>query len=259
MNKPKTFGFLAASILTVSLFTIGITASAFHSWNNYHWFRTANPFTVNLINTVSAGWVSNLELASADWSASSVLDTSITAGTTKTRNCKAIEGSVLVCDSNYGANGWLGLATIWLDSGHITKGTVKLNDTYFNTSSSSYHTPAWKQMVLCQEIGHTLGLGHQDEDFNNPPLGTCMDYTGNPEPNQRPNLHDYEELESIYSHVDEPLPPAPPKPGKGNGRDNVESADWGKAVRYSASGRPLVFENDLGNGKKQVTYVIWAE
>src|SRR3989344_399316 len=143
MNKPKTFGFLAASILTASLFTIGITASAFHSWNNYHWFRTANPFTVNLINTVSAGWVSNLELASADWSASSVLDTSITAGTTKTRNCKAIEGSVLVCDSNYGANGWLGLATIWLDSGHITKGTVKLNDTYFNTSSSSYNTPAW--------------------------------------------------------------------------------------------------------------------
>ncbi len=33
---------------------------------------------------------------------------------------------------------------------------------------------------MCQEIGHDFGLDHQDENFNNPNLGTCMDYTNDP-------------------------------------------------------------------------------
>ena len=72
--------------------------------------------------------------------------------------------------------------------------------TDFNTPT--YNTPAWRQMVTCQEIGHTFGLDHQDENFNNPNLGTCMDYTSNPSTNMHPNQHDYDQLVTIYSHLD---------------------------------------------------------
>ena len=75
-----------------------------------------------------------------------------------------------------------------------------MNDTYFNTAQDN--TPAWRNLVVCQEVGHTFGLDHQDENFSNPNLGTCMDYTNNPATNQHPNAHDYEELETIDAHFD---------------------------------------------------------
>ena len=109
-----------------------------------------------------------------------MLDTSIVPGRSSARKCRATPGQDEVCNANYGQNGWLGLASIWLASGttHITQGSVKLNDTYFNTAQ--YNTPAWRQMVTCQEVAHTFGLDHQDETFGNTNLGTCMDYTNNP-------------------------------------------------------------------------------
>ncbi|KXK10914.1 MAG: hypothetical protein UZ22_OP11002000542 [Microgenomates bacterium OLB23] len=55
---------------------------------------------------------------------------------------------------------------------------------------------------MCQEIGHVLGLDHQDEAFDNTPMGTCMDYSSEPNPNQYPNQHDYDMLASLYSHFD---------------------------------------------------------
>jgi hypothetical protein len=54
------------------------------------------------------------------------------------------------------------------------------------------------------EIGHTFGLDHQDENFSNPNLGTCMDYTSDPDgpSNEHPNAHDDQQLETIYAHLD---------------------------------------------------------
>ena len=105
-----------------------------------------------------------------------------------------------MCNGAYGNNGWLGIASIWATGDHITQGTVKLNDTYFDTAQ--YNTPAWRNLVMCQEVGHTFGLDHQDENFTNPNLGTCMDYTNSPASNQRPNAHDYQQLQTIYAHLD---------------------------------------------------------
>jgi hypothetical protein len=72
-----------------------------------------------------------------------------------------------------------------------------LNDTYEAGSPA-----AERQGVMCQEVGHTYGLDHQDEDFNNANLGTCMDYPNDWSTNQHPNQHDYDQLVSIYSHTD---------------------------------------------------------
>jgi hypothetical protein len=72
-----------------------------------------------------------------------------------------------------------------------------MNDTYFN--QAPYNTPEERNHVMCQEVGHTFGLGHQDESGAD--LGTCMDYSQSLN-SQHPNQHDYEQLEIIYAHLD---------------------------------------------------------
>jgi hypothetical protein len=162
-----------------------------------------------------------------------------------------------ICNLAYGQNGWLGVAGISIDiNGHITTGYTKLNDSYF--SWDFYNQDDWKQSVTCQELGHNVGLDHQDENFNNQSLFSCMDYQ-NP-PYEYPNGHDYDQLEAIYDHIDasggargggargfNPQPQAPPAFVEG---------DWGDLVR--SRGRVALFRLNLGNGNYVFTFVIRA-
>jgi hypothetical protein len=191
--------------VTAAVIMVGLVspASANHSWGGYHWARTANPFTLRVGDNVDANWDAYLDTAISDWSASAVLDLAKVAGSARPKSCRPTAGRIEVCNSKYGGTGWLGVAQIWLNGSHITQATAKMNDTYFNTPQ--YNTPAWRRLVMCQEIAHGFGLDHQDENFNNPNLGTCMDYTSDPDgplSNEHPNTHDYDELETIYAHFD---------------------------------------------------------
>lgn len=237
-----------------------------HSWGGYHWARIANPFTLKLGDNVSSIWDSYLATTASDWSVSSVLDLIIVGGGGG-KNCRPTGGRVEVCNRKYGNNGWLGLAQIWVSGSHIVQATTKVNDTYFN--SPTYNTAAWKNLVMCQEVGHTLGLDHQDEIFNNTNLGTCMDYTSSPDSNQHPNQHDYDMLEEIYAHLDNTttvdLSEGSDGSG-GNGRgkpdfvgfDGGENAsEWGRSIKDN--GYVALFERDFGSGQKLFTYVIWAK
>ncbi|MEO5679474.1 MAG: hypothetical protein ABIS47_07390 [Acidimicrobiales bacterium] len=230
-------------------------AGASHSWGGYHWARRANPFTLKLGDDVSSTWDTYLATASADWSRSTVLDTTVVAGTAKARTCRATTGRVEVCNAAYGSTGWLGLASISASGSHITAGTVKLNDTYFKTAS--YDTPAWRNLVMCQEVGHTLGLDHQDENQTNPPLGTCMDYSADPVPNQHPNQHDYDELATIYAHLDSTTTVGAATAAPSGAAVAVEE-QWGRSVRTDGRGRPSVFVHDVDRDRSVVTFVIWA-
>jgi hypothetical protein len=236
-------------------------ASAEHAWNGYHWARTLNPFTLTLGDNVTSAWDPSLATTSTDWSKSTVLDTHIVAGQSNGRRCRATVGRVEVCNGTYGNNGWLGVASVWVSGKHITQGTVRVNDTYFNTAT--YNTAAWRNLVMCQEVGHTLGLDHQDENFDNANLGTCMDYTRNPGTNQHPNQHDYNELEAIYSHLDSTntvfATAALSTPSATVSPDSGESAGaWGRAVAFTANGRGRVYHLDIGGGRALVTFVLWA-
>lgn len=245
---------MAATAVLATVVTPGI-AQANHSWGGYHWARTANPFTLQLGDNVDSKWDSYLATTSSDWSKSTVLDTSIVAGATKPRTCKATAGRGEVCNATYGNNGWLGIASISVTGGtHITQGTVKLNDTYFNTAT--YNTPAWRNLVMCQEVGHIFGLDHQDENFDNPNLGTCMDYTSDPSTNQHPNLHDYDQLEAIYSHLDSTTTvgtTSPNRPQVGN-----DPASWGVPVEGSRASGHSTYVRDFGGGQSVITFVTWA-
>jgi hypothetical protein len=252
---------------------LGTSLSATHSWGNYHWARTANPFTVQAGDNVNDKWRPYLVQAISDWDASSVLNVVKVAGRSN-RNCKATAGRIEVCNATYGFNGWLGIAQIWVTGGvHITQAVTKLNDSYFNTAT--YDSFAWRQMVACQEVGHDFGLDHQDEDFDDTNLGTCMDYTSDPTAlspytnppadNTRPNAHDYEQLVTIYgSHFDSTntasataLPSA--APAAMGLLDFDTPAQWGRSVHKSANGRQEMFEFDFGQGNKVITHVFWAD
>ncbi|MCA1553742.1 MAG: hypothetical protein LC737_05135, partial [Chloroflexi bacterium] len=116
---------IAAAVLGIVVFPSD--ASASHSWNGYHWARTSNPFTIKLGDNLSGQWKSDLGTVSSDWSKSTVLDTVVVAGLANPKNCRPTSGRVEVCNSSYGNTGWLGVAQIWLSSGHIAQGTVKNN------------------------------------------------------------------------------------------------------------------------------------
>ena len=253
---------------------IGGAQSAAHAWGTYHWGRTASPFTLKTLDSVSDKWDFYLDQAISDWSQSSVIDLlelpdeSRKKGTL--RNCSGGDGRIRVCSDKYGPSGWLGIAGISISGSHIVTGYTKVNDSYFDTPK--YDTPAWRAMVMCQELGHDFGLTHQDEDFTNPSLGTCMDYTSDPSANQHPDSHDYEQLEINYGHLDAVNTyddsgsdgdgggggcNAPPGKGcnKFNANNNNPSA-WGQAV--GRVGRVERFVRHSGD-KTEVTTVIWAD
>ena len=259
--------FLRSALFFISFFILAIifntSVRASHVWGDFHWARTSNPFTLKLGDNVSGAWDSYLQTTSNDWSASSVLDTIIVTGNTTSRRCRATNGRVEICNYRYGNNGWLGIAQIWASGTHITQGIVKMNDTYFD--KTTYNTPAWRNLVMCQEVGHTLGLNHQDENFSNVNLGTCMDYTSSPESNQHPNTHDYEELELIYAHLDgfttiqsgtQKLPLGSSVAQAAQEHDFENRSEWGKEIKNN--GKVALFERNIGLGQKVFTFVIWA-
>ena len=247
---------------------VALPADANNSWGNYHWARTASPFTLKLVDNVSPAWDTYLATTSVDWTNSAVLDTTVVTGFSSPKRCAASKGTVQVCNSTYGANGWLGVASVWASGSHITQGTVKVNDTYFNTAQ--YDTPAWRNLVMCQEVGHTLGLDHQDTKFKNPNLGSCMDYTSDPSgsgtqlSNERPNPHDYAQLVTIYGgHFDTTTTVAAAATARANatvGRGSEgERGEWGQLVRGSESPRSVAaYQRELPDGEQVFTFVIWA-
>jgi hypothetical protein len=246
---------LGTALLAVAISALPSLALGTHSWGGYHWARQSNPFTLKVGDNVTSAWDGILDTTISDWSNSDVHPSPVVLtkvpGGTRPKPCKATAGRVEVCNASYGNNGWLGIAQIWITGGtHIVQGVTKVNDYYFNTAK--YNTTPWRNLVMCQEVGHTLGLDHQDENFTNANLGTCMDYTNDPSTNQHPNKHDYDELGIIYSHLDTTTT-------VGSVVNAAGASGWGKLVSSSASSHSSIYRLDLGNGQSVLTHVIWAQ
>lgn len=271
MNSKIRLLTLFIAVLTIAAFIAPSfnnspeSVEASHSWGNYHWARSSNPVSLELGNNVNGYWDGHLSVAISDWNASPYINLINANGKAKGK-CRPTDGRIEVCNDTYGNTGWLGIAQIWASGDHITQGVAKLNDTYFNTAS--YSDPAWRQLVMCQEIAHAFGLGHQDENFDDPPMGTCMDYTSDPVPNQHPDNHDFQQLATIYSHLDSDGGGGGGNcngnnPNCNNGNNGMNNADynhpseWGQMV--SSHGRASLYMRDFGNGNVMFTHVFWAQ
>lgn len=193
------------SIGAVLMLAATPAAAVTQSWNGYKWARTG-PLAIGLGNNLDSVWSPRLVPTAAQWSAANNIDFVVTLGQS-TSACGAVYGSVQVCNGNYGANGWLGYANVWLSGGYIVQATVRLNDHYFG--QTKYNTEAWRQMTICQEIGHTLGLAHTNTSRTNANTGSCMDYSNDPSgtaggangtlANVAPNAVDFAALDEIYA------------------------------------------------------------
>ncbi len=269
----------ALAVLVASA-ALSTAVYASHAWGPYHWARTSNPFTLQVGNNLTtADWKGQLLAASADWNSpttfgalSTPVVTAVVNGTAGKR-CSMVAGTTQVCNGRYGSNGWLGLASINISGGeHITQGTAKMNDTYFDTTK--YNNPNERRHVMCQEVAHTFGLGHQSE--NGSSLNTCMDYFSNTGANAtstlstRPNKHDFDQLNLIYSNVDSSSTVAATSAtaraaaaaaaAAAGGVDITDDpGSWGQLVSQSAGGRGSIYERYNANGSKTVTHVFWTE
>ena len=274
MSKSRFARVLCGGVLAALV--LGAQLSASHSWDDHHWARTTSSFTLTVVNSLTAEWDPYGARAEADWSQSRTLDMvedpSGSIAEIDRRRCQSITGQVRICNQTYGYNQWLGLAGISIDTdGHIFTGYVKLNDSYFG--SSFYNTYEWRQSVVCQELGHTIGLDHPDEDFDNDPLFTCMDYQDPPHPT--PNQHDYDQLEAIYGHTDSYNSYVTSGGGGGGGGGGTCNAPPGKGCNKAVvpqGNAPGEWGISLGrrgsrerflridaDGTRHITFVIWAQ
>ena len=232
-------------------------ASANHSWGSYHWARTGNPFDLRVGGNVTGDWVAHLATANADWDASAVMTIASVAGTSNKR-CAMVAGTVQVCNGKYGNNGWLGLATINIRGSHITQGSAKMNDTYFNTTK--YNNPNEKLHVICQEVGHTFGLGHTSEDGSS--QNTCMDYFSNTGANAtstdstHPNQHDFDQLALIYAHLDTSTTLASSTSSSPGMAGRADARPY-RSARHDHGNHTEVVDY-FADGSTRITDVIWA-
>lgn len=264
--------FIRSSVFSLALVSLSVpvTSSATNSWGGYHWARTTAQFTLKTVdNLTSTDWKTHLAQASSDWNSPALVGvtftpllTAVTSGAN--RNCRMVAGTTQVCNGSYGATGWLGLASINITSSlHITQGTAKMNDTYFNTAT--YNNTNERQHVMCQEVAHTFGLDHQSTDGSS--QNTCMDYFSNTGANAvlatstRPNAHDFDELNIIYAHLDSTTTVAATSTAQAATTVSDvtnDPASWGILVSQSKSGRSSTYENFNHDGSRTLTHVYWT-
>lgn len=272
MLVPKAKHLVMGALVGAACAVSGL-AHADHAWGPYHWARTTPQFTLQLGNNLTtADWRLHLSNASSDWNSPDLFGASFTPVLTaivagrSNKNCSMVSGTTQVCNGKYGRNGWLGLATINITGGiHITQGSAKMNDTYFATAT--YNNPNEKRHVICQEIAHTFGLAHQSEDGSS--QNSCMDYFSNTGANAgstlstRPNAHDFDQLNLIYSHLDATSTLATTTGASARGRASAvditdDPQSWGRLVSQSASGRSSVYERHNADGSVTLTHVFWT-
>ena len=178
------------------------------SWNGFHWAHTGN-LAIMIGSNTSAAWKPYLTAAEAKWSTDKYIDYLPIAGMTRASSCAPVYGTVQVCSGNYGATGYLGYTQVWTAGTQIYEATIKLNDYYF--SQAKYNNAAFRQQVVCQEMGNALGLDDLDHVYTNTNAGTCMDYTNDPSgkkgtngtrANTTADATDFSRLDAIYAKKD---------------------------------------------------------
>ncbi len=184
---------ISAIIATLGLLTVATVASADHAWSVYHWPSD------NLSPTVVDRTTSPLYDVPAGVLEWANLGTSIQPQMATTNK----KGDIKVKESVISSTSYLGLAGVYLDDdGHITRAEIVLN-TRLMVELFGPDPRDIADHVLCQEIGHVLGLDHNRVNDSSPDDDTCMnDSRATLGLYMAPNAHDTAQLNVIYDHSD---------------------------------------------------------
>ncbi len=261
-------------------------------WGDYHWAGSA-PLSLDVYDNLSTAYESSLELAVGappsgigSWEYTGVLNMQLHTGGTNT-DCNPVSGHIEVCNGAYGATGWLGLTQIWTINGsEIIESTSKINDSYFASAPYNATDNLWRDKTLCHELGHSVGLDHQDNDYSTN-LMSCMDITADlVDADRYPNTADYQTLQDMYGSSSGGGSTTTTTSGGGKSRNKTsggggggggkgknkmtalppafdgltfdEPKQWGQVIRTMSNGLEETFDLDFGNGVHVLTNVEWV-
>lgn len=172
-------------------------------WNEKFIERDNGGLHLTIVNSLSAEWQEEFDIAVADWSASSALvltveEKPVDDAWDNEKKCERQADKMVVCNGNFGETGWLGICETEIMNGRIISAVAKMNEYYLNKAEF-----VERRFTMCHEIGHGFGLPHTDENFYNKNLGNCLDYTNDPEENVEPGQVNFDKLEDAYLEVEE--------------------------------------------------------
>ncbi len=205
-------GLSGLAVVTLGIALTAPAAYANHQWSSYHWERDGVdplPLSVGDNHTVynegpyTANWPAIFDDVIADWGpwpgfGGAHLNVTDTGGGS---------GNIESYNDDYGNTGWLGVASISVPRGknkHIRSGSSRVNEYYIDLAGyDGFNELVEWRAVICQELGHTLGLAHNDEGVSGgEPDNTCMNTETRPLLYDSPNDHDTEMFDSaeMYGH-----------------------------------------------------------
>ena len=148
--------------------------------------------SLTLRNALDENWQEEFKLAVADWQESDALVLT-PQQVDVDYSCTPVEGTMVVCNGNFGDTGWVGINENSVQGGRIIQSVAKMNEYYLRNAEFAH-----RRYTMCHEIGHGFGLPHTDENPYNSNQGNCLDYTDDPEDNLLPGDVNMNKLRGMY-------------------------------------------------------------